>query len=86
MFIDADKNVQLLEPAEKIRIKVGHSLRSERHVAFSAIARRYTQHVVYKIKINLKDSCAIGDWRRGEAPRRHIKRNMPGVVLPGSQR
>jgi hypothetical protein len=66
MLIDMDKNVQLLELAEKMRVKISDSLRLEPHLAFSAIARRYTQHVVYKIKINLKNPCVICDRRRGE--------------------
>ena len=81
-LVDADVDAKFRKRAHDVRIEIGHAPRVEPDRLFAAVAGRAAQHVVEKVEVELEAAIAIRNCRRGQAARRYIENDVPGMVEP----
>src|SRR4029079_6674217 len=81
-LVDADVDAEFGKRAHDVRIEIGHAARVEPDRLFAALAGRDAQHMVQTVEVGLEAAVAIRNRRRGQATRRYIENDVPGVVEP----
>jgi hypothetical protein len=80
--VDGNANSQFAQLTEQLGVERRHRLRLQRQGRFTAVTRLYEEAVVEEIKGEVESPITLGDGGSREAPRGHVKRNVPGVVDP----
>src|SRR5262245_47379486 len=74
-------NAEASEHTHVFVIEVGHTLRSQRHVADRAVARPDDELMLDKIELHIERPETLRDRRGGQAPGTEVERHVPPVVL-----
>jgi hypothetical protein len=81
-FADFHSHAEISQCCHYSRIKIRDRLGPERYLPLRSVASLDTKQMVDKIKVDLKHSFCEGDRRGRESARRHVKRDVPGVIEP----
>src|SRR6516165_4301243 len=76
---------ELLERGHRLGIEFGHRHGPQHDLPRVTIARRHPQHMVDKVKINLKAACTVENRRGRQTTRGDVERDVPGVIPPRRQ-
>ena len=84
--MDANLDAELGQGLHDLGIEIGDRPRIKPDLPDRAVVGRCDQRGIQKIELELEAAVTIGDGRRGQAPGRQIKNNVPGMIEPGRLR